>query len=226
MKKILLILEGPEALARMQANLAGEGYLPIGSHLGEGAVELCRRERPGLVVLDTRLRDADGLEICRNLRADFELARVPIILLTPRASDTDRIVGLELGADDCLAKPFSWRELLARIRVQLRAPIEPARVFRVGPLELDEGRCEARVEGRPVVLTPTEFKLLRQLMARPGAVFSRVQLLDAIWGSNRTVGPHTVNVYILRLRRKMRSPSGGHSCIRCVRGFGYSIATD
>jgi DNA-binding response OmpR family regulator len=170
------------------------------------------------------LPDSDGLEICRNLRAYPELAHVPVIFLTARASETDRIVGLELGANDYIVKPFFVRELMARIKVHLRDRVGGAKVLKAGQLEIDSTSYEVRMAGRPVPLTATEFKLLEFLMARPGAVFSRDQLLDAVWGQGRAVTARTVDVYILRLRQKIEAGPGVPAYIRSVRGFGYSFS--
>jgi len=224
MKKILLIEDDADLFALLKYNLDREGYALVGSQTGKGAVELCRREKPDLIVLDIMLPDSDGLEICRSLRTYPELAQVPVIFLTAKASETDRIVGLELGANDYIVKPFFVRELMARIRVHLRDRMAAAKVLKVGSLELNGTSYEVKMAGRPVPLTATEFKLLEYLMTRPGAVFSRDQLLDGVWGHGRAVTARTVDVYILRLRQKLEADPGAPSYIRSVRGFGYSFA--
>lgn len=194
-----------------------------GYQTGKGAVDFCRRERPDLVVLDIMLPDADGLEICRAVRALPDLAQVPVIFLTARASEADRILGLEIGANDYIVKPFSVRELLARIKVQFRAPMAVPRVLKSADLELDTARCQVRLADQPVTLTATEFRLLEYLMSHPGLVFSREQLLDAVWGVNRAVTDRTVDVYVLRLRHKLETDPANPLRIRSVRGFGYSF---
>jgi len=224
MKKILLIEDDADLFALLKYNLDREGYALAGSQTGKGAVELCRREKPDLIILDIMLPDSDGLEICRNLRAYPELAHVPVIFLTARASETDRIVGLELGANDYIVKPFFVRELVARIKVHLRDRAGRAKVLKAGQLELDSTSYEVRMAGKPVPLTATEFKLLEFLMTRPGAVFSRDQLLDAVWGQGRAVTARSVDVYILRLRQKIEADPASPSYIRSVRGFGYSFS--
>ncbi len=224
MKKILLIEDDADLFALLKYNLDREGYALVGSQTGKGAVELCRRERPDLIILDIMLPDSDGLEICRSLRAHPELAQVPVIFLTAKGSETDRIVGLELGADDYVVKPFFVRELVARVKVHLRDRAAQPKVLTMGPLELNSTRCEVRVAGRPVPLTATEFKLLEFLMGRPGVVFSRDQLLDGVWSHGRAVTARTVDVYVLRLRQKLEAGPGAHSYIRSVRGFGYSFS--
>ena len=148
---------------------------------------------------------------------------MPVIFLTARASETDRIVGLELGANDYIVKPFFVRELIARIKIHFRATASPARTVRAGDLELDRARCRVRLRGAEVALTATEFRLLEFLMSRPGVVFSREQLLDAVWGHDRAVTDRTVDVYILRLRQKIE-PDPDESVVHPrVRGFGYSF---
>jgi len=223
MKKTALIEDDADLFALLKYNLEKEGYQFVGLQTGKGALELCRRERPDLIILDIMLPDSDGLDICRSIRSTPELAHIPIIFLTARASESDRIVGLELGANDYLVKPFSVRELLARIKVQFRAPPAPARVLKAGGLELDPVRCVVRRHGNSLSLTATEFRLLEFLMSRPGVVFSREQLLDSVWGHDRAVTDRTVDVYILRLRQKLEAGPANPTLIRSVRGFGYSF---
>ena len=145
-----------------------------------------------------------------------------MIFLTARASETDRIVGLELGANDYIVKPFFVRELVARIKIHFRGQPSSTKLLKIGDLELDRARCQVRLSGQEVSLTATEFRLLEFLMSRPSVVFSREQLLDAVWGHDRAVTDRTVDVYILRLRQKIETPDGA-SFLRSVRGFGYSF---
>lgn len=222
MKKILLIEDDADLYSLIQYNLEKEGFQFTGSQTGKGALELCRREKPDLIVLDIMLPDSDGLDICKGIRAHPELAHLPVIFLTARASETDRIVGLELGANDYIVKPFFVRELIARIKIHFRNKTAPLRVLKSGDLELDGARCQVHLAGQEISLTATEFRLLEFLMSRPGVVFSREQLLDAVWGHDRAVTDRTVDVYILRLRQKIET-DGGPSYIRSVRGFGYSF---
>ncbi|MBV9938861.1 MAG: response regulator transcription factor, partial [Acidobacteriaceae bacterium] len=195
----------------------------VGAQTGRGVLDLFRRERPDLILLDIMLPDSDGLEICKSIRQNPELAPIPVIFLTARASETDRIVGLELGANDYIVKPFFVRELIARIKIQFRGQTSATRVLKAASLELDRSRCEARLDGSALTLTATEFRLLEFLMSRPGVVFSREQLLDAVWGHDRAVTDRTVDVYILRLRQKIESDPANPLFIRSVRGFGYSF---
>jgi DNA-binding response OmpR family regulator len=222
MKKIVLIEDDSDLFSLIQYNLVKEGFGFAGSQTGKGAIDLCLREKPDLVILDIMLPDSDGLEICRALRAHPALAHIPVIFLTARASETDRIVGLELGANDYIVKPFFVRELIARIKIHFRDQPAAAKVLKAGELTLDRARREVRLGAEEVTLTATEFRLLEFLMSRPGVVFSREQLLDAVWGHDRAVTDRTVDVYILRLRQKMEA-SQGPSFIRSVRGFGYSF---
>jgi two-component system phosphate regulon response regulator PhoB len=222
MKKIVLIEDDPDLYSLIQYNLEKEGFAMAGAQTGKGALQLCRRERPDLILLDIMLPDSDGLEICKAIRADPELAHVPVIFLTARASETDRIVGLELGANDYIVKPFFIRELIARIKIHFRGPAQTTKILKSGALELDRARRRVQLAGHEITLTATEFRLLEFLMSRPAVVFSREQLLDAVWGHDRAVTDRTVDVYILRLRQKIESGSEP-PFIRSVRGFGYSF---
>ena len=225
MKKIVLIEDDQDLYSLIQYNLEKEGFSVAGSQTGKGALDLCRRERPDLIILDIMLPDSDGLEICKAVRAHPELAHVPVIFLTARASETDRIVGLELGANDYIVKPFFVRELIARLKVHFRGQQPVSKLLKCGDLELDRARCRVHLSGQEVSLTATEFRLLEFLMSRPGVVFSREQLLDAVWGHDRAVTDRTVDVYILRLRQKIEGDES-MSFIRSVRGFGYSFNSE
>jgi DNA-binding response OmpR family regulator len=223
MRKIALIEDDADLYALVKYNLEKEGFAVVGAQTGRGVLDLCRRERPDLILLDIMLPDSDGLELCKGIRQHPELAHIPVIFLTARASETDRIVGLELGANDYIVKPFFVRELIARIKIQFRGPTSATRVLKAANLELDRSSCEARLAGTPLTLTATEFRLLEFLMSRPGVVFSREQLLDAVWGHDRAVTDRTVDVYILRLRQKIEADPANPLLIRSVRGFGYSF---
>jgi len=222
MKKIVLIEDDADLYSLIQYNLEKEGFHVAGSQTGKGALELCRRERPDLVILDIMLPDSDGLEICKAIRANSDLTTIPIIFLTARASETDRIVGLELGANDYIVKPFFVRELIARVKIHFRGQKPVSKILRSGDLELDRAHCIVRRGATEITLTATEFRLLEFLMSRPGVVFSREQLLDAVWGHDRAVTDRTVDVYVLRLRQKIEAEDGA-AFIRSVRGFGYSF---
>ena len=227
LKKILLIEDDTDLFSLLKYNLEKEGFSLTGLQTGKGALELCRQVRPDLILLDIMLPDSDGLDICKGIRKDPELASTPVIFLTARASETDRIVGLELGANDYVVKPFFVRELIARIKLQLRgAPwtqATPARVLEAGGLELDPSSRQVRLHGVPLSLTATEFRLLEFLMNRPGVVFSREQLLNAAWGQDRANTDRAVDVYVLRLRQKVEQDPANPILIHSVRGFGYTF---
>jgi DNA-binding response OmpR family regulator len=221
MRTILLIEDDSDLFTLLKYNIEKEGFRLVGSQTGRAAIDLCRREKPDLIVLDIMLPDSDGLEICRGIRSNPDLAHIPVIFLTARASETDRILGLELGANDYIVKPFSVRELIARIRNQFRPQSPAARVLRADGLELDRTSMRVKLHGKPLTLTATEFRLLEFFMSRPGTVFSREQLLDSVWGMDRAVTDRTVDVHVLRLRQKVEGDPANPLLIRSVRGFGY-----
>ncbi len=223
MKKIVLIEDDTDLYALLKYNLEREGFAMTGSQTGKGALELCRQVRPDLILLDIMLPDYDGLEICKAVRKEPDLAATPVIFLTARASETDRIVGLELGANDYVVKPFFVRELMARIKLQFRNQTAPARVLDAGGVQLDRGSCQVRLNGALLSLTATEFRLLEFLMSRPAVVFSREQLLNAVWGQDRAITDRAVDVYVLRLRQKIESDPANPALIHSVRGFGYTF---
>jgi DNA-binding response OmpR family regulator len=223
MKKILLIEDDSDLFSLLKYNLEKEGFAMIGQQTGKGALDLCRQTRPDLILLDIMLPDSDGLDICKGIRRDPELAAVPVIFLTARASETDRIVGLELGANDYVVKPFFVRELIARIKLQFRNQASPARILEAGGLELDTTSRQVRLNSTPLQLTATEFRLLEFLMSRPGVVFSREQLLNSVWGQDRAITDRAVDVYVLRLRQKIEQDPAAPVLIHSVRGFGYTF---
>jgi DNA-binding response OmpR family regulator len=223
MKKILLIEDDADLFALLRYNLEKEGFALFGQQTGGGALELCRQVKPDLILLDIMLPDSDGLDICKGIRKDPDLAATPVIFLTARASETDRIVGLELGANDYVVKPFFVRELIARIKLQFRNLATPVRVLSAEELELDRTSCQVRLRGEPLSLTATEFRLLEYLMSRPGVVFSREQLLNAVWGQDRAITDRAVDVYVLRLRQKVERDPASPILIHSVRGFGYTF---
>jgi DNA-binding response OmpR family regulator len=217
-KKVVIIEDDGDLFGLVKYNLEKEGFEVHGSQTGKGALELCSQAQPGVVLLDIMLPNSDGLEILKGIRRNPDLSHTPVIFLTARASETDRILGLELGANDYIVKPFFMRELIARVKLQFRQHQAPARLLEAGGVTLDRGSCEVRVDGRLLALTATEFRLLEYLMARPGVVFSREQLLDGAWGQDRAITDRAVDVYILRLRQKLQL-----DVIHSVRGFGYTF---
>src|SRR5947209_5513632 len=163
MRKIALVEDDADLYALVKYNLEKEGFAVVGAQTGAGVLELFRRERPDLILLDIMLPDSDGLDICKGVRAHPELAHIPVIFLTARASETDRIVGLELGANDYIVKPFFVRELITRVKIQFRAAPAPARTLKSGALELDRDACRVTLADREITLTATEFRLLEFL---------------------------------------------------------------
>src|ERR1700681_1114510 len=159
MKKIVLIEDDADLFSLVQYNLEKYGFAFSGSRTGKGAIDLCRREKPDLIILDIMLPDSDGLEICKSIRAHPELSHTPVIFLTARASETDRIVGLELGANDYIVKPFFVRELVARIKIHFRGQPPATRTLKSGELDLDRARCRVHLSGAEITLTATEFRL-------------------------------------------------------------------
>ena len=171
MRKIALIEDDADLFTLVKYNLEKEGFTVVGANTGRGVMDLFRREKPDLILLDIMLPDSDGLEICKSIRQNPELVHIPVIFLTARASETDRIVGLELGANDYIVKPFFVRELIARIKIQFRGQATTTRVLKAATLELDRSSCEVRLDGGLLTLTATEFRLLEFLMNRPRCCF-------------------------------------------------------
>jgi two-component system phosphate regulon response regulator PhoB len=221
----VLVVEDEDALATLlQYNLEKEGYDVTVAGDGEEALILVDERLPDLVVLDWMLPKVSGIEVCRRLRSRPETRNVPIIILTARGEETDRIRGLDTGADDYVVKPFSMTELTARIRAVLRR-IRPGLAedrIRHGDIVVDRVAHRVRRGGREVHLGPTEFRLLDYLMQHPGRVFSREQLLDAVWGSDVYVEARTVDVHIGRLRKALNHEIESDP-IRTVRSAGYSL---
>lgn len=217
----VLVVEDEEGIAdAVVSRLRAEGFEARSVPDGIQAVEWCRRLRPDLVVLDLMLPGLDGLEVCRQIQAE---RRVPVVMLTARDDETDLLVGLSLGADDYLTKPFSPRELVARIRAVLRRVADAAEgaVRRHGNLELDHATRRVRRDGEEVHLTPIEFDLLSHLLTRPGVVFPREQLLADVWGYAGGAGPRTVDSHVRSLRRKL-----GDDVVRTVHGIGYALGVE
>jgi DNA-binding response OmpR family regulator len=222
--KILIVDDEADALEVLGFKLREAGFAPLFAKDGARALAAVRAERPDLVVLDLMLPEVDGLEVCKILRRDPATARIPILMLTARASEMDRVVGLELGADDYVTKPFSPRELVLRIRKLLsrsQASEEPGSHLRVGDIEIDVPRHSVRAGGSPVTLTATEFKLLEILARRRDRVQSRDRLLQDVWGYENPIDSRTVDTHMRRLREKL-GPSSRH--LETVRGVGYRIA--
>ena len=224
-KPLILIVEDEPSLATLlRYNVEKEGYRVAEANDGEEALVLVQEELPQLVILDWTLPKVSGIEVCRRLRARVETKNLPVIMLTARGEDADRVRGLDTGADDYLTKPFSMTELLARVRAVLRR-IRPALaedVLAFGDITIDHSSHRVRRADREIHLGPTEFKLLDHFMSHPGRVFSREQLLDAVWGNGVFVDARTVDVHIGRLRKALKG-SGETDPIRTVRSAGYSL---
>jgi two-component system phosphate regulon response regulator PhoB len=221
---VAVIEDEPALLSLLQYNLEHEGYRVALASDGEEALLVVAEEKPDLILLDWMLPQISGIEVCRRLRARPESSNIPIIMLTARGEEADRIRGLDIGADDYITKPFALPELLARIRAVLRRvrPALAADMVSFGDIEVDRAAHRVRRKERDVHLGPTEFRLLDHLMQYPGRVFSREQLLDAVWGSNVYVETRTVDVHIGRLRKALNE-DGEHDPIRTVRSAGYAL---
>ena len=223
MKKIALIEDDPDLFALLQHNLQQQSYEFTGRQTGDAALDFLRRERPDLLLLDVLLPGQDGIEICKQIKADSELRTMPIMFLSALDSETDRVLGLEMGAEDYVVKPFSMRELLARVKVRLRSQPEAPKAERLqcGQLELDNARHSVQLRGKPVALTATEFRLLEHFMRHPGLVFNRSRLLDAVWTNRNDVLERTVDAYVVRLRNKLEDDPSRPLWIESMRGVGY-----
>lgn len=225
MAQTILIIEDERKIAvGLQNYLEGAGYATLAAGDGRLGLEMARRERPDLILLDIMLPQIDGFTVCRTLRAE---SSVPIIMLTARIEEADSLIGLELGADDYIAKPFSPRQVVARIKAVLRrssGELEPAALLRRAGIELDQTRRSVAVEGRPITtLTPTEFDLLATLMRAPGRPFSRTQLLDAVQGDDGEAYDRTIDAHIKNLRRKIEPNPAAPQYILTVFGVGYKF---
>ncbi|MEO7013043.1 MAG: response regulator [Dokdonella sp.] len=212
---VLIIEDEPKLSALMSDYLVAAGFRTSILENGRTAVDWIRQERPDAILLDINLPGVDGLTLCRQIRAFSE---VPILMLTARVEEIDRLLGLELGADDYICKPFSPREVVARIRAVLRRT-RPADTTVEAPVVLDEERFEARVHGKALILTPVEFRLLGKLASQPGRVFSREQLIGALYADHRVVSDRTVDSHVKNLRRKLIE--AGIDPITAVYGVGY-----
>ena len=221
-KAVILVIDDEKDLIELiRYNLEKEGFLIKGALDGESGLAAARRDLPDLIIVDVMLPGIDGLEACRRLRSDSRTASTPILMLTAKSAESDRIVGLELGADDYVVKPFSPRELAARIKTLLRrrvSPASPSTVIRRGELTINAMRCQVSYEGNPIPLTASEFRLLHFLAAHPGQVFSRSELIDGALGREISVVDRTIDVHVTGIRKKL-GDSG--EWIETVRGFGY-----
>ena len=228
MKRILIIEDDRDIVELVRYNLANEGFQVSAASDGSIGLAQVRKSPPDLLLLDLMLPKLSGLEICKEIRRDETLNRLPILMLTARGDEADRVVGLEIGADDYVTKPFSPRELVARVKALLRRaepPSEAARTIEAGRLVIDPSSYRVTSAGKPVTVSTLEFRLLYYLASRPNRVFTRDQLLDAVWGSDRFVTPRSVDVYIRRLREKIEADPENPVHLKTVRGAGYLFET-
>lgn len=226
-QRILLIEDDPAMRMGLRDNLEVEGYEVLGAETAGAGVEAALRERPDLILLDIMLPDGDGLDVCRTLRA--EGLQMPVIMLTAKGQEIDKVLGLEMGADDYVVKPFSLRELLARIHAQLRRarPAAPTvKNIRVGACEVDFRRQQIRRGDRELEASAREFELLKYLVEHAGQVVSRDQLLMDIWGHQREIMTRTVDNFILRLRKKIEPDPANPRYLLTVHGSGYKLVED
>jgi two-component system alkaline phosphatase synthesis response regulator PhoP len=225
---ILVVEDEPDIRKLVQYNLAQERYKVLEAEDGEQALKLLQRAKPNLVILDLMLPGMSGLELCRLLRERPETAQLPILMLTAKAGEADKVVGLEMGADDYLAKPFSPREMVARVRAILRRSEAASAAdgpvsYEKGPLRIDFATYEVFARGKNIKLTLKEFELLRFLTQNPNRVLNRDQLLDRVWGGDTFVTPRTVDVHIRRLRQAIEKDDRRPKWILTLRGVGYKF---
>jgi DNA-binding response OmpR family regulator len=222
-EKILIIEDEKDIVKMLDYNLKKEGFKTLSAHNGEDGLDMARKENPDLILLDLMLPEMDGLEVCKAIKNEAKTSHIPIIILTAKAQETDKIVGLELGADDYMTKPFSPRELIARIKAVLRRMKEKDKlpeVLRIGDLTIDFSKIMVSIKDKPIELTAKEFELLKTLIKAKGRVLSRDYLLDTIWGFDQAleIQTRTVDVHIQTLRKKIKSEA---KRIVTVKNYGY-----
>jgi DNA-binding response OmpR family regulator len=219
-RKILIIEDESDVADLLEMGLRKAGFKTTAAADGASGLQKARDTRPDFIVLDLMLPKMSGLEVCRILKADTATSHIPILMLTAKAEEVDRIVGLEFGADDYVTKPFSPREVMLRIRAILRRGEKPGETLQAGPIAIDPARHQVRVSGKRVHLTSLEFKLLRTLMQRRGRVQDRDKLLNDVWGYESVIDTRTVDTHVRRLREKLGKAG---DAIETVRGFGYRL---
>jgi DNA-binding response OmpR family regulator len=229
--RILVVEDEPDVAELLRYHFGKEGYEVVVTPTGTEAVKRARDLRPEVILLDLMVPQLNGWEVCRRLKADGDTRAIPIIMVTGRVEEGDKVLGFELGADDYVTKPFSPRELVARVRAVVRRgrhdePVERKSHLKAGDLEIDRHRFEVRMKGKVVELTPKEFELLATLVAAPGRVFGRGELLDLVWGRDGFVEPRTVDVHLARLRAKFAAAKVPLPAIDTVRGVGYRLKDD
>jgi two-component system alkaline phosphatase synthesis response regulator PhoP len=231
MKRILVVEDDPDIVELLRYNLEKEDFQVFAATDGKTGLEMVRRGTPDLLILDLMLPQLSGIDVCKEIRKNEDLESLPIIMLTARGEETDRVLGLELGADDYVTKPFSVREMVARVKALLRRAerdkdkTDAEETLLIGPLTIDPSSYRVQRNGEAIQLTALEFRLLYFLASRPNRVFSRDQLLDAVWGTERFVTPRSVDVYIRRLREKIESDPVHPRYLKTMRGAGYLFET-
>src|SRR5260370_38474764 len=222
-KKIAIVEDEAELAALIEYNLGRHGYDALILGGGTGTLRALEQAKPDLILLDVMLPDADGFELCRQVRHSTALSRTPVIFLTARSDEVDRVLGLEIGGDDYMTKPFSPRELIARVKAPVRRgemEADPP-VAEIGPFRLDRTARRVFHRDREISLTSTEFNLLEFFLTHPGRAYSRDQLLESVWGELRNVTPRTVDVHVRRLREQIEEHPDNPRYLTTVRGFGY-----
>jgi phosphate regulon transcriptional regulator PhoB len=228
MTKILIVDDEKDIVELISYNLEREGYATVKALDGETAFRKIRTEKPDLMILDLMLPGIGGLDICKMVRANPEISSLPIIMLTAKADEVDKIIGLEIGADDYITKPFSVKELIARVRTIMRRIQDgkkpsPKEIFEFNGLRINYVSCSVTVNGKSVTMSPTEMKLLFFLSRNPGRVYSRNQILDHVWGDDTFITDRAVDVHIRRLRSQIEQDIENPRYILTVRGFGYKF---
>src|SRR5215469_16570531 len=222
-KRIAIVEDEAELAALIEYNLGRQGFQTQVLNGSKGTLKSLEHTRPDLIVLDVMLPEMDGFDLCRLIRQSPVLARTPVLFLTARSDEVDRVLGLEIGGDDYMTKPFSPRELIARVKAHLRREemdAEPG-TLDIGPFKLDRTARRVFLAGRELDLTSTEFNLLEYFLTHPGRAYSREQLLEAVWGEQRYVTPRTVDVHVRRLREQIEEQPESPRYLTTVRGFGY-----
>lgn len=224
---ILVVEDEPAIQELVSFTCSNNGYAVRRADSAQAAQDAIRHELPDLVILDWMLPDRAGIELLRDLRNDERTKTLPIILLTAKSAESDKVAGLDAGADDYVVKPFSPRELVSRLRAvfRRRAPEHSGEALSYGPVSIDPARHEVRVGGQVVKMGLAEFKLLKFLVGHPERVFSRSQLLDSVWGDHVFIEERTVDVHMLRLRKAL-APAGGQQLVKTVRGLGYRLSNE
>jgi phosphate regulon transcriptional regulator PhoB len=222
-KRIAIVEDEAELASLLDYNLSRHGYQTQVLAGASGTLKSLEQARPDLILLDVMLPELDGFELCRHIRQSPVLGRTPVLFLTARSDEVDRVLGLEIGGDDYMTKPFSPRELIARVKAHLRREeldAEPA-ALEIGPFRLDRTAHRVFLAGAELELTSTEFNLLDFFLTHPGRAYSREQLLEAVWGQQRYVTPRTVDVHVRRLRERIEEHPDAPRHLTTVRGFGY-----